>query len=598
MPTRRISADAASAARLLESIHDVLVRRPTALFVDDVQWADASTIAVLDYLAHRAGSVPLVVVAAARDDEGGSLERLPIADGRRFSRLLLGRLSREDVANQVTGLTGSRPDPRTLERIFKRTDGNPFFVEQVVEGAAGPGGLDEVPATLRLFVQRRVNRLPPAVLEVLEALAVIGRRADLETIVAVAARDDGMSRRAAEAAVRDAVASGLAIADQDGVDVRHPLVREVIVDALARSDRERLHRRAAETAAGRGWAATEVADHWWRSDDRRRAWSWALAAADVAESALAFPETRMHLDRAIERWPNDEPGRTEAMLRSARAAWLMGDADAALATVLAAEASAGPPTIELLLARGGYAWDAGERRLAAEAFDRTIDLTTTTTPPGLRATAYWGVGRARVADGRFDDAAAMARTSAEFALAARDEEAEASAWLLFAMCRGLAGSLDGIPDLSRGVELAVRSGVPSAIGHAYQFLVDLTGLDGRGIVAIDLARLGIDRCERLGLARSHGSDLRGRAALLLLEAGRWDEATDILEPAEPRAFPLLARAMLAMRRGEVGEVASTLAAAAVGGSIGGPGALGGWLELAENSIEPGSPGTEGPPAER
>ena len=582
------SADAASAARLLESIHDVLVRRPTALILDDIQWADASTITVLDYLAHRATDVPLVVVVAARDDDPSILERLPIADGRRYARVRLERLSRDDVASQVAGLTGTRPDAGALERIYRRTDGNPFFVEQVIEAFDGPGGPDRLPPTLRMFVRRRVTQLAPAIREVLQVLAVVGRRSTAETVADVireagGTRPDVVSARpdpdGVAAALTEAVASGVAVADPDGIDLCHPLFREVLVEDLARSVLERLHGAAALVLERRGQPVTEVADHWWRSDDPTRAWASARAAADVAEAALAFPEARLHLDRAIARWPGAEPGRVDAMLRSARAAWLDGDAEGALATIVAAEAAAGAPTVELMTAKGEYAWDAGEREVAAQAFERTLDLTTPATSPSILATAYWGLGRGRVGAGRFDEAADLARTSEAIAVEAGDLTAQARARFLFAMSRALAGSLDGIPALTRGVELALASGTPVEVGHGHQFLVDLLSLDGRVDDALTAARRGIEASDRLGVARTHGADLRGRAGLALIELGRWDEAAETLRDAEPRAFPLLASAVLATRRGLDAEAAAALDAAATSGSMGGPGALGGWPEL-------------------
>ncbi|HVM25879.1 MAG TPA: ATP-binding protein, partial [Candidatus Limnocylindrales bacterium] len=81
--------DPVRAARLVEAVYELIAVRPTLLVVDDVHWADAATLAVLDYLSHRAEADRLAVVAAARDDEPDALARLPIADGRRYLQLPL-----------------------------------------------------------------------------------------------------------------------------------------------------------------------------------------------------------------------------------------------------------------------------------------------------------------------------------------------------------------------------------------------------------------------------------------------------------------------------------------------------------------------------
>ena len=75
----------------------------------------------------------------------------------------------------------------------------------------------------------------------------------------------------------------------------------------------------------------------------------------------------------------------------------------------------------------------------------------------------------------------------------------------------------------------------------------------------------------LGVARTHGSDLRGHAALILLELGRWDEAAVILEPAEARELPLRASALLSMRRGHLEMAELQIETAAVASAVGGPG---------------------------
>ena len=89
------------------------------------------------------------------------------------------------------------------------------------------------------------------------------------------------------------------------------------------------------------------------------------------------------------------------------------------------------------------------------------------------------------------------------------------------MSRAFDGRLDGVPWLDD----AVRPGGPwsgatfCSSGHGYQFLVDLRGLEGAEDVALDAASRGIDACTRLGIARTHGSDLRGRAALIRIDPG-------------------------------------------------------------------------------
>ena len=476
-------------------------------------------------------------------------------------------------------LTGEVPARALVDRVHQRTDGNPFFVEQLVAAGLGSAGTGPLPPTLRLLVDRRVAGLSATARRVMAAMAIIGRPSAPDEICAVA----DLARAVVDEALVGAVAAGVVRTDPDGADLRHPIFREVIAGDLERTQRARLHERAAAIMTTDGRPAPEIADHWWEGDDPHRAWASALAAAEVAERSAAFAEARLHLDRALQRWPDGAEGREEAILRAARMAWVCGDPTGALERIRRLPAAA-LGSVDALAAEGAYAWDAGDRSDAVDVFERLAGSTDDGTPPAIRAKAIWGLGRARVAQGRVAEAADLAARAAGFAADADDPVGESEAWALHAISLAFAGRVNGIPALERAVDLALASGAPSPIGHAYQFLVDLVGLRGDTDRALALARAGIAACERVGLAGSHGSDLRGRAAFLLIEAGDWPAAEAILEPADPRAFPSLARGYLALRRGAREAATREFEQAATGGSIGGPGALGGWLELARAEL--------------
>jgi DNA-binding CsgD family transcriptional regulator len=159
----------------------------------------------------------------------------------------------------------------------------------------------------------------------------------------------------------------------------------------------------------------------------------------------------------------------------------------------------------------------------------------------------------------------------------------AEGWLLAGMSRCFAGE-NGLSELWRGLDLAIESGDPGAVGHAYRFLADQLTLAGERDRSLELAMEGIDATNRLGVAGTHGSDIRGYAGQVLLDAGRWTEADAVLGPADRRAIPSLVRALLAMRRGAFDAADDELAASAVGASIGGPGTRGGYFEMARAEL--------------
>ena len=568
-------SDDIGAARLIESIFAILVREPTLLLIDDVHWADASTVVVVDHISHRARSESLAVVVAARDDQPGELARLRFVDGRRFLSLTLRRLTEEEVAEQVAVLLDRLPEADLVSTVFDRSAGNPFFVEQLL--AAGPGA---APAPLRTLTLRRLMGLPGSARRAVEALAVIGRPAD-ETLVAEVA---GIEDREAEAGLREAAGRGVTLPVGEGFAFRHPLFQEVVVGELPGSTRRRLHRRTAEALSARRGEPAERAAHWWQADDTERAWAAALEAADSAERAFAFAETRLHLHRALEVWPDGVDGRVDCLLRAANAAWLAGDPVAALGMAQRARGEGSLDTAALQLALATYAWDAGELDVGATAFERAAGLVRGDTPPTTRSQSLWALARARIGQERYDDARAAAAEAAVIAHDAADRVSEARALFTVGLARAYQGSLEGITDIESGVALAVQAGSPVAIGHGYQFLTNLVHLAGELERALELSAAGIEACERVGLARSHASDLRARAALILLDLGRWDQVDAVLKPAEPRALSSLARALLAMRRGHLAKAEQEIEQAAIGGAIGGPGALLGELGLARAEL--------------
>lgn len=567
------------AARLVEAIYELLAARPTLLVVDDVHWADASTLTVLDYLSHRAEADHLAVVASARDDEPFGLERMAIADGRRYLRLSLPRLSRSAVRAQVAGLVGREAPDSFVDLLFDRSAGNPLFVEELVSATSelnyptpAPG---EMPASLHALIAGRVARLGPQARVVTDALAVLGHEATTTSVAAVADIDAAD----ADAALAAAERGGIAIRRRDRWVLRHPLFGEAVAADLAGMARAiAMHRKAAELLVAADASPAEIVRHWDAAGDSERTWSTSLAAASQAEAGSAFVEARTHLERAIRTWPRRRPGRDEALLRAAYAAWLAGDPDGAVH--LAREArTAGARPLDSQVAMAQYLWDAGHRAEATEFFAGSADLLEDDSPASLRAAALWGLGRARVGQGAHQDAYRLAMRAAEVAAEVGDATWMGHAWVLAGMSRAWMNDIGGIVELERGLRASLESGDPEAVGHAYQFLVELLWIAGRLHEARRLGLEGIPACDRLGLARSHGADLRGRTAFVLLDLGEWATADAILEGAEPRASLAMARALLAMRRAEWETADRALDDSTTLHSIGGRGRLGGLTEV-------------------
>ena len=308
--------------------------------VEDIHWADPSTRDLLAFLARNLRTERLAIVATIRTDDlqrGHPLlawlaetERLP-----RVKRLALPRFDRAEVVSQLEAILGVPPTPGLVESVLGRSDGNPFFAEEIV-AAGGEAAGDRLPSTLRDVVLVRVAGLSPAGRSVLDAAATAGRRVDPDLLAEVAS----MTEPQVEAAVHEAIAAWLLVVESDPAGeryaFRHALVQEAVYAELLPSHRRRLHVALASALEARGPTSdgggasrmAELAYHWTMAGDHPRALVASLAAARGAAAEHAFADAARHFEQAIELWDQvpDAEGLVGSDLSAVlyEASWTMG----------------------------------------------------------------------------------------------------------------------------------------------------------------------------------------------------------------------------------------------------------------------------------
>jgi predicted ATPase len=228
--------ESGTTARLFDSILGLVGRlaaeQPLVLLIEDLHWADRSTLDLLAFLVRALRDERVLVLLTYRSDELhrrhplrpllAELDRL-----RRVQRCELRRFDRTDVAAQLAGILGERPNETLVERVFARSDGNAFLVEEVLD-LARDGGADVLPESLRDVLLARTDRLSDATRHVLQVAAVGGRRVPHALLGAVAGLPDGEL----DAALREAVERHVMEVDGDGYAFRHALLRDAIYDDL------------------------------------------------------------------------------------------------------------------------------------------------------------------------------------------------------------------------------------------------------------------------------------------------------------------------------------------------------------------------------
>ena len=288
-------------------------QRPLVVVVDDLHWADVSSLRLLVFLARQLHDAAVLVIGAYRDVE--------VAAGDHPARPLLAELAGQAELIRLTGLTadeigqliekvcGERPQPPLIQAVHDRTAGNPFFAQQIARLLAAQGApLDQAPVTgvppaVGDVLARRLARLPGPVVDLLAAASVVGRRFPLALVAAVAGTTAEGAVPLADGAVRAAVLEQ----DEPGhLRFSHDLFREVLYQGLPAARRSALHLSVAgrlEQHAGPASTAAEVAHHRslaWPLGDRDRAVAALAEAAREATAGTAFDEAAAWLRRAIE----------------------------------------------------------------------------------------------------------------------------------------------------------------------------------------------------------------------------------------------------------------------------------------------------------
>ncbi len=251
-------------ARLLEALLGLVQRladrKPLLLVVEDLHWADPGTRETLTYLVRNLRADAAVLLLTYRSDE---LHRrhplLPwlaeLERTGRVERVELTRLEPASTKELLAAILGGDPDRDLVDRVLERSDGNPFFIEELLmaEGASSDRGM---PPTLRGILLARISALPEAAQSVVGVAAVAGRRVDHDLLATVAGQDESTTL----AALRDAVGQQVLVADSvggsDGYAFRHALMQEAAYEDLLPGERRRLHRAFAEAVAA-AWSARE-----------------------------------------------------------------------------------------------------------------------------------------------------------------------------------------------------------------------------------------------------------------------------------------------------------------------------------------------------
>ena len=305
-PTTRTEVDA---DRVFIGIHTLLTAMaassPLLVVVEDVHWADPTTLDLLTFLGAQLRDPSVTLVATYRTDDPDArspemLAWMSHAQRAEVTEVLpLGRLGREEVATQIESLLGEPAPGAIVDSVFRRGEGNPFFTEQLVAAMTSVDQQTELPQRLVDFLQGRVRGAAADGTQLLEVLAVAGRPLRIRSLAHAAGFDDNAARRALTGLVDAALVE---VDAGERVRARHALLNEAVLREVPTSDRAELHRRLATILAEDEGdvLAAEIAGHWHAARDSSEELRWAERAAEIAWSVGAWRDAAGWLCRVLD----------------------------------------------------------------------------------------------------------------------------------------------------------------------------------------------------------------------------------------------------------------------------------------------------------
>ncbi|WP_181156863.1 MULTISPECIES: helix-turn-helix transcriptional regulator [unclassified Microbacterium] len=540
-PTDR---DRTSPERLRDAIASLIEaaaeRAPQVLVVEDLHWADESTLAILSFLLRALGRGRILLLITCRSDDvrrGDAVSRFigEATRARLLEHVTLARLDDAAVRELAEQITGRPLTETALDRMQERAEGVPFFIEEIAGCTDGP-----LPDGLRDLLLARFDRLGDDARHVVQVVSGAERPLSHPLITRLV----DLPEQRLDEAIREATRSGILVVGDDDYRFRHALLREAVHDDLLPGERARLHRAYAETLEAQCVGsdtndAAALAYHWQLAQDNRKALVAAADAMRHAKAQYAFASAARFGELALELWPlvpdPTEAARVErldlllvlgSILRNA------GDGERALAVANVALAEVDPATVDprlharLLRNKALYLVNLGRlgaipllQQALAIAEERIGDEV-------FRAELLNQLASRRMIAGDREEAIRLADEAERGAAGAESTDQLSIA----ANVRG--GSLAHLGEVEAGVreyerarELATGSTAEMRYRVNYS---DLLTLLGRYREAVEVAEEGLRRARELRVERTSGSIMAQNMVVPLLELGEIERVEEML----------------------------------------------------------------------
>ena len=470
--------------RLFVALTTILTKqaanRPLMLVIEDIHWSDESSLEFLQYFMRHSTSFPWLVLLTYRSDEVHSTLNNWLAQQDRERRALefaLERISKRDVDEMLAAIFDLSPTTRSelLNTLYPLTEGNPFFVEEVLTSLRVDGGLYyadgawrskelvslRIPRSVQAAVQQRSDRLSETARELLTLAAVAGRRFDVDLLLQITGQTEAQFLHI----LKELIATQLVVEESgEHFAFRHALTRHAIYEQILKRERKALHRTLAETIE-QVYQTTldthleDLAHHYIRAEMWEKAFTYTQRAGEKAQALYAPRAAVQHFTNALEAAQKIE------MLQLAPLYLARGQAHEMLGELENARTDFERATAEAVSARDGYMewqglmalglfWSGRDYSRAGEWFRQAGTKASSLADPLLQAhslnrLANWYVNTGQTAEGVQTHHEALAIFEA-----LQDQQGTAETLDLLGMAYGLHGdAVSAVDHLGRAINL-------------------------------------------------------------------------------------------------------------------------------------------------
>ena len=524
--------------------------RPTIVTIEDVHWADDSTLDLLRYLGRRIAASRALLIATYRDDEVGPSHPLRTAMGDLATSPTVRRLHLEPLSEAaVVILAGeSGLDPA---QVHQRTGGNPFFVSQVLAA-----GLEGIPETIRDAVLAQAARLTPAARGFLDVAAVVGIRAETSLLADV--------RAGPADAAGECISLGMLVSNPGAVAFRHELARMTILEAIPAPRAAMLHERVLGALRKRGEIdVTRLVHHAEAAGNAAAVIEFGRLAGEQAALLGGHREAAAHYARALRFGDGlDLRERAELLRRRSDECYLSDQTDQAMDALKGAidcHRQLGDALMEgeLLSRLAVILWCPGRVAEAAEVAGEALAVLEKL-PPGRGLVRAFLTKAVLHKDAyRTEEAIAWATKALELATKVGDVEGRIHAINTIGAAEALAGIPGGREKIEGSLELSQQAALEDQVARAFTHLV------WAGTRHRDYAYAERYLDPGLRYTGEHGIEiwrtyLLAERAWIELDRGHWDAATDYAEQVFeahcistfPRSLAWVVLGLVRARRGD------------------------------------------------